>query len=70
MRPMTIDRHRLLFGSLTGAAVVATPALATPSSRYGVDATQFSVRSDATDDRTAKLQRAINQAPQPRAIRN
>ena len=33
MRPMTIDRRRLLFGSLIGAAIVATPALATPLSR-------------------------------------
>jgi uncharacterized secreted repeat protein (TIGR03808 family) len=66
MRPMTIDRRCLLLGSLTGAAVIATPALAAPLSRYGLDAAQFGVRPGAADDQTAKLQRAIDQAAQAR----
>jgi uncharacterized secreted repeat protein (TIGR03808 family) len=65
---MIIDRRRLLLGSLTGAAAIATPALAAPLSRYGLDAAQFGVRAGAPDDQTAKLQRAINQAAQARML--
>jgi uncharacterized secreted repeat protein (TIGR03808 family) len=63
---MPIDRRCLLLGSLSGAAVIATPALAAPLSRYGLDAAQFGVRAGAPDDQTAKLQRAIDQAAQAR----
>ncbi len=63
---MIIDRRRLLLGSLTGAATIATPALAAPLSRYGLDAAQFGVRAGTPDDQTAKLQRAINDAAQSR----
>jgi uncharacterized secreted repeat protein (TIGR03808 family) len=63
---MIIDRRRLLLGSLSGAAAIATPALAAPLSRTGLDAAQFGVRAGAPDDQTAKLQRAINQAAQAR----
>jgi len=42
---MIIDRRRLLLGSLTGAAAIATPALAAPLSRYGLDAAQFGVHA-------------------------
>jgi uncharacterized secreted repeat protein (TIGR03808 family) len=53
-----MDRRHFIAGSLAG---LASPALAAPLSRYGVDAAQFGVRPGAPDDQTAKLQRAVNE---------
>jgi uncharacterized secreted repeat protein (TIGR03808 family) len=58
------DRRHLLLGS--AAAVVASPALAAPASRAGLDAAQFGVRANAADDQSTKLQRAIARAAQTR----
>jgi hypothetical protein len=63
-----IDRGCLLFGSLAGAAIVATPALATQLSREGVDATQFCVRAGAVDDRPPRFS-APSTRPRSRARR-
>jgi uncharacterized secreted repeat protein (TIGR03808 family) len=63
---MDMDRRRLLLGSLTGAAALATPALAAPLTRYGLDGAQFGVRPGAPDDQSIKLQRAIDHAAQAR----
>jgi uncharacterized secreted repeat protein (TIGR03808 family) len=62
MHRMTIDRRRLLTGSLSSAAV-----LAAPMSAYGLDAAQFGVRAGAPDDQSRALQRAIDQASRTRA---
>lgn len=69
---MQIDRRRLLLGSLTGAAALATPAfirpiLAAPLAAQGLDAAQFGLRPGAPDDQSAKLQRALDQAARARA---
>jgi uncharacterized secreted repeat protein (TIGR03808 family) len=63
---MTVNRRDVLLGSLAGATVIAKPALAAPLSRYGLDAAQFGVRAGASEDQTAKLQRAIDQAARTR----
>jgi uncharacterized secreted repeat protein (TIGR03808 family) len=54
-----LDRRHFIAGSL---ASVATPALAAPLSRYGLDATGFGVRPNVSGDQTATLQRAVNEA--------
>ncbi len=59
---MTIDRRRLLLGSLSSAAVFATPARAAPTQPQGLNATQFGVRPNTTEDQSQRLQRAIDQA--------
>ena len=64
---MLIDRRRLLISSLTGAAALAAPVRAASLSVYGLDAVQLGVRANATDDQSAKLQRAIDRAAQMRA---
>jgi uncharacterized secreted repeat protein (TIGR03808 family) len=66
MHRMPIDRRHVLLGSLSGAAVMTTPAHAAPLSHYGLDATQFGVHPNAPDDQTVKLQRAIDSAAQTR----
>jgi uncharacterized secreted repeat protein (TIGR03808 family) len=66
MDRMPIDRRHVLLGSLSGAAVITTPALAAPLSHFGLDAAHFGVRPGAPDDQTAKLQRAVDQAAQTR----
>jgi uncharacterized secreted repeat protein (TIGR03808 family) len=66
MRAMLFDRRRLLIGSLTGAAAFTTPARGATLSVYGLDAVQLGVRANATDDQSAKLQRAIDRAAQTR----
>lgn len=63
---MPIDRRHFLLGTFPGAAAVAAPALAAPLSRHGLDAAQFGVHPGASDDQTAKLQRAIDQAARAR----
>jgi len=64
---MDISRRRLLLGSLTGAAALATPAAAAPRSVLGLDATHFNVRPGAPDDQSARLQHAIDAAARARA---
>ncbi len=64
---MPIDRRHVLLGSLSGAAVIATPARSAPLSRYGLDAAQFGVRPGAPGDQSRNLQRAIDQAARTRA---
>ncbi len=66
MRGMEINRRRLLTGSLTGAAALATPAFAAPLSALGLDAAHFGVRAGAPGDQSRALQRAIDQAAQGR----
>ncbi len=61
---MTIDRRHMLV--LTGAAVLALPARAAPLGPYGLDAGRFGVRPGASDDQSAKLQRAIDGAAHAR----
>jgi uncharacterized secreted repeat protein (TIGR03808 family) len=63
---MQTDRRRLLLASVTGAAALATPAIAAPLSAYGLDAAQFGVRPGAADDQSQKLQRALDQAAHTR----
>jgi uncharacterized secreted repeat protein (TIGR03808 family) len=63
---MPVDRRHLLLGSLSGAAVLATPVRAVPLSQFGVDAARFGVHPGAPDDQTAKLQRAIDEAARNR----
>jgi uncharacterized secreted repeat protein (TIGR03808 family) len=71
---MTIDRRRLLVAvTAAGAASAAETARAMPmrdgmASRAEVDATALGVRPNATDDQTAALQRAIEQAAAARAV--
>ncbi len=62
MRIMSIDRRRLLVGSVASAA-----ALAAPLSAYGLDAAQFGVRAGAPDDQSRALQRALDQTARTRA---
>jgi uncharacterized secreted repeat protein (TIGR03808 family) len=62
---MSLNRRRLLLGSLSGAVLFATPArAATPK---GLDAAQFGVRPNAPDDQSQRLQRAIDRAAQAHA---
>jgi uncharacterized secreted repeat protein (TIGR03808 family) len=62
MRAMTIDRRRLLLGSLAGAAALAQPTRAASAAQHGLDAAQFGVRAGAPGDQSARLQRAIDTA--------
>jgi uncharacterized secreted repeat protein (TIGR03808 family) len=65
MPAMPIDRRRLLLGSMTGAAALATPVVAEAAGK-GIDAAHFGVRPGAPDDQSKKLQRAIDQAAKER----
>jgi uncharacterized secreted repeat protein (TIGR03808 family) len=67
MPAMAVDRRRLLLGSLSGAAVLATPATAATPSAFGRDVTHFGVRPGSPDDQTTRLQRAIDEAARTRA---
>ncbi len=62
---MPIDRRRLMLGSLTGAAALATPVVAAAGGK-GIDAAHFGVRPGASGDQSRKLQRAIDQAANER----
>ncbi len=66
MRGMTIDRRKLLLGSLAGAATIVSPARAASLSGRGLDAAQFGLHAGAPDDQSARLQRAINAAARQR----
>jgi uncharacterized secreted repeat protein (TIGR03808 family) len=66
MGAMKLDRRTVLLGSLTGAAVLATPATAASLSVRGLDAAQFGLRAGAPDDQSARLQRAIDAAARQR----
>ncbi|KPF98199.1 nitrous oxidase accessory protein [Rhodopseudomonas sp. AAP120] len=64
---MTIHRRDLLGALAGGLAVAATPLAAAPlTSKRGRDATQLGVRPDSSDDQTAALQRAIDDAAERR----
>ncbi|MCP9626033.1 TIGR03808 family TAT-translocated repetitive protein [Rhodopseudomonas palustris] len=69
---MTIHRRDLLGALAGGLAVAATPLAAKPlaaaplTSKRGRDATQLGVRPDSSDDQTAALQRAIDDAAERR----
>jgi uncharacterized secreted repeat protein (TIGR03808 family) len=63
---MPLNRRRLLLGSLSGAAVLATPAAAATPAAFGRDVTHFGVRPGAPDDQSARLQRAIDEAARTR----
>jgi uncharacterized secreted repeat protein (TIGR03808 family) len=64
---MLLDRRRLLLGSLSGTAVLATPAsAATSSSVRGRDVTHYGVRPGAPDDQSARLQRAVDETARTR----
>ncbi len=58
---MSLNRRRLLLGSLSSAALFAAPARAT-TPKQGFDAAQFGVRPNAPEDQSQRLQRAIDQA--------
>lgn len=61
---MSLNRRRLLLGSLSSAALFAAPARAATPKRQGLDAAQFGVRPNAPDDQSQRLQRAIDRAAQ------
>ncbi len=63
---MPLNRRRVLLGSMSGAAVMATPAVAATPSAPGRDVTHFGVRPGAPDDQSARLQRAIDEAARTR----
>src|ERR1700704_4396267 len=64
---MSLDRRRLLLGSLFSAALFAAPARAATPKQQGLDAAQFGVRPNASEDQSQRLQRAIDRAAQARA---
>lgn len=59
---MRIDRRHLLLGSL--ATAIAAPSRAQAQKPQGLDAAQFGVRANSTEDQTQRLQRAIDRAAQ------
>ena len=63
---MPIDRRTLLIAAAAGAAT-ASAARAAPLSTFGVDAAQFGVRPGASDDQSARLQRALDACARSRA---
>jgi uncharacterized secreted repeat protein (TIGR03808 family) len=67
---MDIDRRRLLAGSAAAgtvsAAAIKSAAAATPSSAFGIDATQLGLRPGSPDDQSRTFQRAIEQAANAR----
>lgn len=65
MRGMPIDRRRLLLGSLASATALAAPTAA-EAAAHGINAAHFGVRPGASEDQTAKLQRAIDHAARAR----
>jgi uncharacterized secreted repeat protein (TIGR03808 family) len=71
---MSLDRRRLL--ALSGATAAFARALTLPAaaraapqttSAFGLDATQLGVRAGSSEDQSAALQRAIDQAARARA---
>jgi uncharacterized secreted repeat protein (TIGR03808 family) len=64
MHSMPIDRRSLLLGF--SAVAFAAPAKAAPLSSYGLDAAHFGLRPGASNDQSARLQRAIDQAAHTR----
>jgi len=62
---MKIDRRRFISTAVTGAvagpAIFAIPVAAASLSTLGIDATQYGVRANASDDQSRALQRAIDQ---------
>ncbi len=65
---MTINRRHLLTASAAtvAAAASASVAFAAPAADAGLDGRQLGLRSSETDDQTAALQRAIDQAASAR----
>src|SRR5487761_1968068 len=61
---MPLDRRALLTGSAIAAIVPARAGAAPPV--HGFDAVQFGVRPGASDDQTARLQRALDEAARAR----
>lgn len=59
---MTLSRRHLLAGSAAATAVFATPLSATLAFAQGLNAEQFGVRANATEDQSRALQRAIDTA--------
>jgi uncharacterized secreted repeat protein (TIGR03808 family) len=64
---MSLNRRRLLLGSLFSAALFAAPARAATPKQQGLDAAQFGVRPNAPEDQSQRLQRAIDRAAQANA---
>ncbi|MGP9811816.1 TIGR03808 family TAT-translocated repetitive protein [Rhodopseudomonas sp. NSM] len=64
---MTLDRRRLIGLTAGALALSAAPLAAQPlTSKRGRDATQSGIRPDSSDDQTAALQRAIDNAARAR----
>ncbi len=63
-RRMSMNRRTVLLGSF--AAAMAAPVKAVSLSAFGLDAAHFGVRPGATNDQSAALQRAIDQAARTR----
>ncbi|MGO3929597.1 TIGR03808 family TAT-translocated repetitive protein [Rhodopseudomonas pseudopalustris] len=63
---MALDRRRLIGLAAAALTLSATPLRAAPTSQRGRDAAQLGVRPDSSDDQTAALQRAIDNAARAR----
>ncbi|MBB1093016.1 TIGR03808 family TAT-translocated repetitive protein [Rhodopseudomonas palustris] len=63
---MALDRRRLIGLAAAALTLSATPLRAAPTSQRGRDAAQLGIRPDSSDDQTAALQRAIDNAAHAR----
>ncbi|ABE39155.1 Twin-arginine translocation pathway signal [Rhodopseudomonas palustris BisB5] len=63
---MALDRRRLIGLAAAALTLSATPMRAAPTSQRGRDAAQLGIRPDSSDDQTAALQRAIDNAAHAR----
>jgi uncharacterized secreted repeat protein (TIGR03808 family) len=57
-----MNRRHMLIGSLSAGAALAAPIDPASAAQQGLDAAQFGVRPNATDEQTGVLQHAIDQA--------
>jgi uncharacterized secreted repeat protein (TIGR03808 family) len=64
---MSANRRRLLLGSLSSVALFAAPVRAATPKQQELDAAQFGVLPNGSEDQSQRLQRAIDRAAQARA---